>query len=112
MTLSDSTFAGPQDYCAPGDRFWGTIANDAVRFEIETTSVGPCEDWGGLPAIIEWIAPGSYFGIKGNAQGSMAEGMISGRVEGSFLLHGRNDFFGPPIAACPASYHTFVMLHR
>src|SRR5262245_43822514 len=112
VTLSDSTFAGPQGYCALGDRFWGTIANDAARFEIETNSVPPCEDWGGLPAIIEWIAPGSYFGIKGNAQGSMAEGTISGRLEGSFQLHGRNDFFGPPIAACPASDHTFVMRRR
>ena len=111
VTLSDSTFAGPQGYCALGDRFWGTIANDAARFEIETNSVPPCEDWGGLPAIIEWIAPGSYFGIKGNAQGSMAEGTISGQVEGSFLLHGRNDFFGPPIAACQGG-HTFVMRRR
>jgi len=113
VTLSDSTFAGPQAYCAPGDRFWGTIGYAAVRFEIKTDTLGPCEDWGGLPAIIERITPSSYFfGILGNAQGRSMAWTISGRVEGSFLLHGRNDFEGPPVAACPASDHTFVMRRR
>ena len=111
VILSDSTFAGPNGYCAPGNWFWGTIANGLVRFQITTNSLGPCEDWGGLPAIIERIAPGSYFGIIGEGNASMAEGTISGQVEGSFLLHGRNDFFGPPIAACQGG-HTFVMRRR
>src|SRR5262249_26168792 len=72
VILSDSSFAGPQAYCAPGNWFWGTsVANGSVRFEIATHSVPPCEDWGGLPAIIEGIAPGSYFGIKGEGNGSM-----------------------------------------
>jgi hypothetical protein len=113
VTLSDSTFAGPQAYCSPGDRFWGTIGYAAVRFEIKTDTLGPCEDWGGLPAIIERITPSSYFfGILGNAQGRSMAWTISGQVEGSFLLHGRNDFEGPPVAACPASDHTFLMLRR